>query len=150
MKITEQFFREVFNESNITLNHFTELTAHGFATSLRHTLFNNRIINNIDTALDAVINARRATSMAKYERDENHKIIKSGATHLQKNNGEFCNKMDFLMDFEDETFEDNVDLAGNDTAKIMVNCYLEVFDDSGWLISTTDKEAYDREINSKN
>jgi hypothetical protein len=63
---------------------------------------------------------------------------------LQFNNGSFCNKDEFLNELADEHFEDKPDLAGQDTANVMVNEYLSAFDDDGWLISLVDTDGYNQ------
>lgn len=141
-KFSEEDFEEVHSKS-----HFTEITAEGFAHSLRRTVFNNNEIETPDAALVAVQNARKAAQQARYERDRNGNIVKNGATHLQSNNGSYCNKKIFLDEFSNENFNDKEDLAGKDTADVMVKEYLKAFDDDGWLISMVDTEGYNKIIN---
>lgn len=145
----EKFFEEVYKDGVLKQTHFIEITAEGFAHSLRKTVFNKKEIDTIDAALGAVKNARKAAQQAKYERDRNGNIIENGATHLQFNNGNFCNKDEFLDEFADEHFEDKPDLVGQDTANVMVNEYLSAFDDDGWLISLVDTDGYNQIQNAR-
>lgn len=108
-----------------------------FANSLRKNIFAKKEIDTPDAALSAIQNAKKCAQKANYERYFNN-IIKNGNTHLQSNDGDFCDKAKFLEEFSNEEFESNTDLAGKDAANIMVNEYLSAFTDDGWLISTVD------------
>lgn len=141
MKNFKKFCEYVYNKS-----HYTEITASGFANSLKRTVFSNNEIDTPDAAIRAVQKARLATQQAKYER-KHGKIIKNGATHLQSNNGEFCDKATFSHEFNNEVFDNKPDLAASDTAITILNEYLKGFDDSGWLISLVDKDTYNEIIN---
>ena len=141
VKLTERFFEDAYRRS-----HYTEITASGFANSLRRNVFNKNEIDTPNAAIGAVQKARLAAQQAKYER-KHGRIIKNGATHLQSNDGEFCDKATFISEFNNETFDNRPDLAANDTATAMLNEYLRGFDNNGWLISSVDKDGYNEIIN---
>lgn len=137
----EKFCEDVYKKS-----HYTEITASGFANSLRRNVFNNNEIDTPDATIVAVQKARLAAQQAKYER-KHGKIIKNGATHLQSNDGEFCDKATFIREFNNEVFDNRPDLAATDTATAMLGEYLRWFDNNGWLISSVDKDGYNEIIN---
>ena len=137
----EKFCEDVYKKS-----HYTEITASGFANSLRRNVFNNNEIDTPDATIVAVQKARLVAQQAKYER-KHGKIIKNGATHLQSNDGEFCDKATFIREFNNEVFDNRPDLAANDTATSMLNEYIKGFDNNGWLISSVDKGGYNEIIN---
>lgn len=137
----EKFCEDVYKKS-----HYTEITASGFANSLRRNVFNNNEIDTSDATIVAVQKARLAAQQAKYER-KHGKIIKNGATHLQSNDGEFCDKATFIREFNNEVFDNRPDLAANETATAMLGEYLRGFDNNGWLISSVDKDGYNEIIN---
>ena len=116
---------------------FCEFRPSYFANSLRKNIFAKKEIDTPDAALSAIQNAKNCAQQANYERCYN-RIIMNGSTHLQSNDGNFCDKKKFLKEFSNEIFESNSDLAGKDAANIMVNEYLSVFTDDGWLISAVD------------
>lgn len=137
----EKFCEDVYKKS-----HYTEITASGFANSIRRNVFNNNEIDTPDATIVAVQKARLAAQQAKYER-KHGKIIKNGATHLQSNDGEFCDKATFIREFNNEVFDNRPDLAATDTATVMLYEYLRGFDNNGWLISSVDKDGYNEIIN---
>ena len=59
MNNLEKFFEEVYKESVLKQTHFIEITAEGFAHSLRKTVFNKKEIDTIDASLGAVKNAKK-------------------------------------------------------------------------------------------
>lgn len=66
----EKFFEEVYKEGVLKPMHFIEITAEGFAHSLRKTVFNKKEIDTIDASLGAVKNAKKQhnkPSMKKIE-----------------------------------------------------------------------------------
>lgn len=149
INVPERFFEEIYNKSVLNKTHFIEITAAGFANSLRRTVFNNNEIDTTDAAIGAVQNARRAAQQAKYEKDRNGVIVANGATHLQHNDsGKPCTKDEFRDEFASEKFENRPDLAGKDTANVMVEEYLNAFDNDGWLISVVDTDGHNQIHNS--
>ena len=105
-----------------------------------------RRLETSDATIGAVQKARLDAQQAKYER-KHGKIIKNGATHLQSNDCEFCDRATFIREFNNEAFDNRPDLAANDTATAMLDEYLRGFDNNGWLISSVDKDGYNEIIN---
>lgn len=91
---------------------------------------------------------KKVAQQTKYERRFDQ-IIKNGRTHLEKSNGEFCDKATFKDEFSKQIFLKRDDLSTSTTPSAMLDEYLTVFDDSGWLISEADKEGYEEIINKE-
>lgn len=89
---------------------------------------------------------KKAAQQTKYERKfdrKNYQIVKNDRTHLEKSNGEFCDKATFKDEFSKQIFPKRDDLSTSTTPSAMLDEYLDVFDDNGWLISEADKEGYE-------
>ena len=147
--IKEWIINEMYPENNFSRKYvLSEMTVEGFANTLRRSVFNNRVANSDAAMLRAVQNARKSAEQAKYERDVEKRIIKTGRTHLELDDGTFCTKDQFRQSFAAQRFE-LPDDATSTAPTAMLNEYLKAFDDDGWLISTTDKEGY-KDIQSGN
>lgn len=88
---------------------------------------------------------KKVAQQTKYERRFGQ-IIKNGRTHLEKSDEEFCDKSTFKDEFSKQVFPEKDDLATSTTPTAMLDEYLDVFDNNGWLISEADKEDYEEII----
>lgn len=124
-----------------------EMTAANFANTLKHNIFNIKVVEDSEKAtLKAVQKLRKANQCIKYERKHNQ-IVKNSLTHLETDDGQFCDKDTFRREFKKQKFEIQDDLAAT-TPEVMLEEYLKAYDDEGWLISTVDIEGYE-EIKNK-
>lgn len=83
----------------------------------------------------------KADQQARYER-EFGEIVPNGRTHLELEPDKFCTKEEFRKEFKKEKFEEYKyieDLSAEDCANIMLEKYLESYNDVGWLIIEKDK-----------
>lgn len=129
-------------------NLLTEMTAEGFADILKRVVFNKRVLDSDKTTIKLIKDLKKVAQQTKYERRFGQ-IIKNGRTHLEKSNGEFCDKATFKDEFSKQIFLKRDDLSTSITPSAMLDEYLTVFDDSGWLISEADKEGYEEIINKE-
>lgn len=129
-------------------NLLTEMTAEGFADILKRVVFNKRVLDSDKTTIKLIKDLKKVAQQTKYERRFGQ-IIKNGRTHLEKSNGEFCDKATFKDEFSKQIFLKRDDLSISTTPSAMLDEYLTVFDDSGWLISEADKEGYEEIINKE-
>lgn len=129
-------------------NLLTEMTAEGFADILKRVVFNKRVLDSDKTTIKLIKDLKKVAQQTKYERRFGQ-IIKNGRTHLEKSNGEFCDKATFKDEFSKQIFLKRDDLSTSTTPSAMLDEYLTVFDDSGWLISEADKEGYEEIINKE-
>lgn len=129
-------------------NLLTEMTAEGFADTLKRVVFNKRVLNSDKATIKIIKDLKKAAQQTKYERKFGQ-IIKNGRTHLEKSNGEFCDKATFKDEFLKQTFPKRDDLSTSTTPSAMFDEYLDVFDDNGWLISEADKEGYEEIISQE-
>lgn len=147
--IKENIISEMYSKNSYSRKCIlTEMTVKGFANTLRRSVFNKRVANSEAAMLRAVQNARKCAEQAKYERDVEKRIIKTGRTHLELDDGTFCTKAQFRQSFANQKFELQDDVSAT-APTTMLNEYLKAFDDDGWLISTTDKDGY-KDIQSGN
>lgn len=129
-------------------NLLTEMTAEGFADILKKVVFNKRVLDSDKATIKIIKDLKKVAQQTKYERKFSQ-IIKNGRTHLEKSNGEFCDKATFKDEFSKQVFPEKDDLAASTTLSTMLDEYLDVFDDNGWLISEADKEGYEEIINQE-
>lgn len=129
-------------------NLLTEMTAEGFADVLKRVVFNKRVLNSDKATIKIIKDLKKVAQQTKYERKFGQ-IIKNGRTHLEKSNGEFCDKATFKDEFSKQVFPEKDDLATSTTPSTMLDEYLDVFDDNGWLISEADKEGYEEIISQE-
>lgn len=131
----------VFLKKNI----LTEMTAEGFADILKRVVFNKRVLDSDKTTIKIIKDLKKVAQQTKYERRFGQ-IIKNGRTHPEKSDGEFCDKSTFKDEFSKQVFPEKDDLATSTTPSAMLDEYLDVFDNNGWLISEADKEGYEEII----
>ena len=129
-------------------NLLTEMTAEGFADILKRVVFNKRVLDSDKTTIKLIKDLKKVAQQTKYERRFDQ-IIKNGRTHLEKSNGEFCDKATFKDEFSKQIFLKRDDLSTSTTPSAMLDEYLTVFDNNGWLISEADKESYEEIINKE-
>lgn len=129
-------------------NLLTEMTAEGFADVLKRVVFNKRVLNSDKATIKIIKDLKKVAQQTKYERKFGQ-IIKNGRTHLEKSNGEFCDKATFKDEFSKQVFPEKDDLATSTTPSTMLDEYLDVFDDNSWLISEADKEGYEEIISQE-
>lgn len=126
-------------------NLLTEMTAEGFADILKRVVFNKRVLNSDKATIKIIKDLKKVAQQTKYERRFGQ-IIKNGRTHLEKSDGEFCDKATFKDEFSKQIFPEKDDLSISTTPSAMLDEYLDVFDNNGWLISEADREGYEEII----
>ena len=122
VKISETFFKEVYNDSN--KHRLFEFSTEEFY----HLLTDNLLRRHVNANEHAKMIANVFGNIKNYQYDENHNRVESVNTHLQDSNGNYCTKQEFENDFLHYEFDNQVE------ANSCLECLLEKFDDDGWLI----------------
>lgn len=141
VKISESFFKEVYNKSRqkvlSELQKLEETSPHDLRVILQ------RYFNDDQAAFDKndVGKARQKGEVEKniiFERDKNGKPIPLGRYCLQNNDRTITpfSKADFRQQFINEELPN---LHNNVVGQDCCDAYLETFDDEGWVISNKDK-----------
>ena len=122
VKISETFFKEVYNDSN--KHRLFEFSTEEFY----HLLTDNLLRRHVNANEHAKMISNVFGNIKNYQYDENHNKVESVNTHLQDSNGNYCTKREFENDFLHYEFDNQVE------ANSCLECLLEKFDDDGWLI----------------
>ena len=122
VKISETFFKEVYNDSN--KHRLFEFSTEEFY----HLLTDNLLRRHVNANEHAKMIVNVFGNIKNYQYDENHNKVESVNTHLQDSNGNYCTKREFENDFLHYEFDNQVE------ANSCLECLLEKFDDEGWLI----------------
>lgn len=121
VKISETFFKEVYNDSN-------KHRLFEFSTEEFYHLLTDNLRRHVNANEHAKMIANVFGNIKNYQYDENHNKVESVNTHLQDSNGNYCTKREFENDFLHYEFDNQVE------ANSCLECLLEKFDDEGWLI----------------
>lgn len=148
MNNLEKFFEEVYKES-----HFKEISSAQFADILRKYVFNRMPVDNENAGLGAMDKMVKQIHNKHYQRNDElgkkkdsfggvenvAKVIKTPDTHLQLNNGDYCEKEAFRNQFSQETWDELPEqFRARDTPNILCNRYLTGYRDDGWIDSKID------------
>lgn len=148
MDYLKKFFEETYKE-----NHIKEISSAQFADILRKYVFNKMPMDNKNAGLDAMNKMVNQIHNKHYQRSDElgkkkdnfggvenvAKVIKTPDTHLQLNDGTFCEKEAFKNQFNQETWDELPEqLRARDTPNILCNRYLTGYKDDGWIDSKVD------------
>lgn len=160
----EEFFNEVYTISHFeeneaalfneiyNLSHIQEISSTQFADTLRKYVFNKTSKESDNAGLNAMDKMVNQLHNTKYQRTDVQGKLKINGdvenilrvketpnTHLQLNNGDYCNKADFQKEFSQEKWQELPEKfkAGN-TPKILCDRYLTGYTDDGWIDSKVD------------
>lgn len=147
IKFSEDFCEEIYREG-----HLKEISSAQFAEILRKYVFNKTSKDSENAGLSAMDKMVRQLHNKHYQRtdelgktheddgvDNVAKVVETPDTHLQLNNGNYCNKVEFENEFQQERWNElPEELRAGNTPEVLCNRYLTGYTDDGWIDSKVD------------
>lgn len=103
-------------------------------------IFSQNEMDSSGATITAITNFNIPMQQTKYERRFG-KVVPNGRTNLELKPEIFCNKEKFKKEFEKKdfsNFKEKEGLSTEDCVEVMLDKFLEIYDDEDWLIYKVD------------